>query len=132
MKFHYAHLPTKRPVYSLSGAQFRDRPIIPVELKGPRGTRHIDCSVDPGSDDTLFPAALARVLGIPLTQPPDHGEAMAIGGASLTYAYGHARLRISDGFEACEWAPSLASLTCRSSGRSWGWRVCFSSLISPF
>src|SRR5438105_4368485 len=103
MKFPYTALRTKRPIYPLGGVQFRRRPIIPVAIVGPLGSRLINCCLDSGSDDTLFPLPLATNLGVPLTQPPDVGEAVAIGGSTIPYPYGAVRLRLSDGYEAYEW-----------------------------
>lgn len=103
MKFAYVPLATRRPVYSLAGAQLRYRPLIPLQVNGVHGSRLFDCSLDSGADDTLFPEQLAKILGISLTGPPDEGEALPVAGRPITYAYGRISLRLSDGFEACEW-----------------------------
>lgn len=103
MRFPYTLLKTKRPVYPLGGIFFRPRPVVPIVVSGPLGFRSYDACLDIGTDDTLFPKALATLLGIPLTQPPNHGEAKPVGGQPITYPYGRLTLRLSDGIEAYEW-----------------------------
>ena len=63
MIFTYLPLPTRKPVPSLGGASVRYRPILPIRVFGPLGSRLIDGCVDSGSDDTIFPLSLARKLG---------------------------------------------------------------------
>ena len=67
-------------------------------------------NIDSGSDDTLFPAYLAPRLGIDLTNAPV-GEAGTIGGPSVPYRYAKARLRLSDGYEECEWEAVVGFVT---------------------
>jgi hypothetical protein len=50
----------------------------------------------------LLPAYLAPLLGIDLAHAPT-GEAGAVGGTPILYQYAMASLRLSDGFEECEW-----------------------------
>ena len=66
MIFAYLALPTKRPVAPLGGGMVRHRPIVPVRVFGPLGSRLLDGCIDCGSDDTIFPLSLARQLGIDL------------------------------------------------------------------
>jgi hypothetical protein len=80
----------------------RYRPIIPVRVFGPLGSRLVDGCVDCGSDDTIFPLLLARKLGIDLTGAP-HGEACPVGGTIVPYVYAAVTLRVSDGVGTCEW-----------------------------
>ncbi len=102
MKFPYIALPTRRPVYSLGGALVRHRPLVAVEVRGPSGTRHLTATLDCGSDDTLLPAYLAPQLGINLAQAPQ-GESGTVGGSPIPYDYAVVSLRLSDGYEECEW-----------------------------
>ena len=102
MIFSYLPLPTKAPVPSLGGAMVRYRPIIPVRVFGPLGSRLVDACVDCGSDDTIFPLSLARKLGIDLTGAP-RGQAHPVGGTIVPYVYSAVTLRVSDGAETCEW-----------------------------
>jgi hypothetical protein len=102
MKFPYIALPTRRPVYPLGGALVRHRPLVPLEVRGPSGTRPLTAALDCGADDTLVPAYLAPHLGIDLTQAPE-GQSGTVGGPSVPYHYAAVRLRLSDGYEECEW-----------------------------
>jgi hypothetical protein len=102
MKFAYLALPSRRPIPSLGGSQIRHRPIIPVHLIGPTGSRLLGANLDSGSDDTLFPLHLATHLGVDLTYGVE-GEARTVGGPAIRYAYAPVTLRVADGSEACEW-----------------------------
>jgi hypothetical protein len=102
MKFPYLALPSRRPIPSLGGSQVRHRPIIPVYLIGPTGSRLLGGNLDPGSDDTVFPLPLATHLGVDLTSAAE-GEARSVGGPAIRYVYAPATLRVADGSEACEW-----------------------------
>ncbi|MFI5456291.1 MAG: hypothetical protein ACHRXM_12660 [Isosphaerales bacterium] len=95
-------LATRRPIFPLGGAQIRYRPLIPIQIAGPLGSRTLDADLDTGSDDTIFPAYLAPRLGIDLTNAPE-GEAGAIGGVPIPYRYAPVTLRVFDGYEECVW-----------------------------
>jgi hypothetical protein len=102
VRFPYVALPTRRPVYPLGGALVRHRPLVAIQVGGPSGTRSLTATVDSGSDDTILPAYLAPRLGIDLARAPA-GEAGTVGGSAVAYQYAMARLRLSDGYEECEW-----------------------------
>jgi hypothetical protein len=102
MRFPYVALPTRRPVYTLGGAQVRHRPLVVIQVRGPAGARSLSAALDSGSDDTLLPAYLAPRLGIDLTDAPA-GEAGTIGGSAIPYHYATVRIRLSDGYAECEW-----------------------------
>lgn len=103
MRFAYVQLPAKRPIYSLGGAHVRPRAIIPVQMTGPGGSVLLDCCLDNGTDDTLFPRQVATTIGIPLTGATNEGEGQPIGGTPIRYPYGRVTLRVTDGLEACKW-----------------------------
>jgi len=102
MRFPYVALPTRRPVYPLGVVLVRHRPLVTVQVSGPSGARSLGATLDSGSDDTLLPAYLAPRLGIELDQAPA-GEAGTVGGPTIPYYYAMAHLRLSDGYEECEW-----------------------------
>jgi hypothetical protein len=104
--FSYLALPTKSPVPSLAGATVRYRPIIPIRMFGPLGSRLLDGCLDSGSDDSVFPLSVARKLGIDLTGAAQ-GEAHPVGGAKIPYAYAAVTLRLTDGVETCEWRATV-------------------------
>lgn len=114
LRFPYLPLATRQPIPVLGGAQVRYRPILSVRLFGPSGSRLFDGCLDCASDDTIFPQALARTLGIDLTGAP-RGEARPVDGVAIPYHYARVRLRISDGREQCEWEAMVgfASLQLR-------------------
>lgn len=95
-------LVTRRPVFPFGGAKIRYRPLIPIHIAGPLGTRTLDANLDSGSDDTIFPESLAPLLGIDLTNAPE-GESGAIGGIPIPYRYALVTIRVSDGYEECVW-----------------------------
>jgi hypothetical protein len=102
MRFPYLTLRTHRPVYSLGGSTTRFAPVFSVGVDGPLGTYAIDCRLDSGADDTVFPLRVARTVGIVLTGAPI-GESQVTGGAVLSYQYFRVTLRVSDAVEACVW-----------------------------
>jgi hypothetical protein len=102
MRFPYLPLPSRRPIPSLGGTQVRHRPLVPVHLIGPGGSRLLDGNLDSGSDDTLFPMYLTPHLGIDLSGAAE-GEAGAVGGLPIRYRYARVTLRVADGSEACQW-----------------------------
>ncbi len=101
MRFAYLPLPTRQPVPSLGGAQVRHRPILSVRVFGPRGSRLFDGCLDSASDDSIFPLALARALGIDLSQAP-RGESHPVSGHAIPYHYAPVKLQLTDGSERCE------------------------------
>jgi hypothetical protein len=102
MRFPYLALPSRRPIPPLGGSQVRHRPVIPVHLFGPNGSRLLGANIDSGSDDIVFPLHLARHLGIDLSNAAE-GEAQSVGGPAIRYLYASVTLRMADGSEACEW-----------------------------
>ncbi len=95
-------LPAKAPIPSLAGALLRYRPIVPVRIFGPLGSRIYDGCLDCALDDTIFPVSLAVTLGIDL-RGAAQGQARPIGGVVVPYSYAPVTLRLSDGVELCEW-----------------------------
>jgi hypothetical protein len=57
---------------------------------------------DIGSDDTIFPASIAALLGSDLTALPT-GQARGVSGAITALHYAHVQLRLSDGVEHAVW-----------------------------
>lgn len=110
LKFPYLPLATRQPIPVLGGAQVRFRPILSVRLFGPSSSRLFDGCLDSASDDTIFPHALAHSLGIDLAGAP-RGEARPVDGVAIPYLYARIRLRISDGWEQCEWEAMVGFAT---------------------
>ncbi len=87
----------------------RPRPVVLVSVVGPAATVVQDALLDTGADDTVFPEALARKLGVDLTNAPI-GEASGVGGAPLPVRYAAVELRLTDGREFRRW-PALVGFT---------------------
>jgi hypothetical protein len=102
VRFPYAALPTHRPVYPLGGIFFRHRPLVTLQVRGPSGAISLSAALDSGADDTVFPAHLTPRLGIDLSQAA-WGESRTVGGSPIPYHYAMVSLRLSDGYEECEW-----------------------------
>jgi hypothetical protein len=102
MRFPYVRLPTRHRVFPLGGATVRYRPTVALRVAGRGGSRILDAKLDSGSDGTLLPAYLAARLGIDLAGAAE-GEARAVGGVSVPYRYAQVALRVTDGYEECEW-----------------------------
>lgn len=102
MRFPYSTRPLRRPAHALGGSTVRHLPLLHVGVEGPTRTFPFQCRLDPGSDDTIFPTALATFVGVDLTGAPE-GECQGVGGTVLTYRCATVTLRISDGKEECVW-----------------------------
>src|SRR5262249_24764716 len=102
MRFSYRPIRTATPVVSLNGRQERPRPIVPITLIGPAGSRAIDGRLDSHADDTVFPEQDAALVGIDLTNAP-RGTAAGIGQAPVSVKYVQVTLRLTDGKEFREW-----------------------------
>ncbi len=75
---------------------------MPVTLIGPTGT-HLDRAlIDTGSDDTVFPEAVAARVGIDLTGAPSR-TAAGVGRVPAPLRYAEVTLRLTDGVEFREW-----------------------------
>jgi hypothetical protein len=102
VKFSYLALPTSHPIPSLANTMVRFRPLVPLRVSGATGSWLGDCSIDSGTDDSIFPRWLATRIGVDLGDAQT-GEAKPIGAASVPYCYAQVKLRLTDGIEQCEW-----------------------------
>jgi hypothetical protein len=76
---------------------------LAVRLTGPRHSVARDGLLDTGSDDTVFPDAVAAAVGIDLTQAPEFSLNLAARGL-VQCRYAIVSLLISDGRETFEWS----------------------------
>jgi hypothetical protein len=102
MRFNYLRFPTRQPVLTLSGRTERPRTVIGLTLIGPTSTRLIEALLDTGSDDTVFPEALAAILGIDLTNAPTLIGA-GFGMVAHPLRLAEVTLRVADSQEQREW-----------------------------
>ena len=107
LRLRYKLVPTKKPVVSLGGRMVRPRSLVVVSVIGPGGTSIEMAHLDPGSDDCVFPAALAAKIGVDLVNAPT-GEAAGVGMDPVALRYGRVRLRLANGGERYEWPAWVA------------------------
>jgi hypothetical protein len=102
MRFAYSRFPSTQFVHPLGG-WWRDYPMCDMSV-GWNGVFIAHSIVfDTGSDDSIFPIALAQQLGIDLSNAPT-GQAQGVGGGTVTFHYAQVLLRLSDGTEHAEWS----------------------------
>jgi hypothetical protein len=110
LEFAYQDEPlTGPPPPSLPpSATVRWRPLVPVRIAGPTGRRRFfsRAVLDPGADDTVFPLAMASVLGVILRVPTGHG--LRWRGQAYPLQFGDVELELSDGLETCRWSAVIA------------------------
>jgi len=83
-------------------ATVRWRPLVPVTISGPAGRRFFPRALfDPGADDTLFPLALAGLLGVTLRSDTAHGVRWR--GQGFPLRFGDVELELSDGSQVWQW-----------------------------
>jgi hypothetical protein len=90
------------PLPSLGGSQQRHRPLILVQLSGPRSFVLRDGLIDTGADDVVFPESVAATIGIDLSNAPQITVHL-VGRGTLSCRFAGARLRITDTVETYEW-----------------------------
>jgi hypothetical protein len=104
VKSRYLAVPTILPVPSLGGQKVRHRPVIPVRVTGPAGTKLRDGLLDTGADDTVFTDALAVLLGIDLRQAEERWVFLAKRPQPVRCRFAAVELRFTDGAqETYEW-----------------------------
>jgi hypothetical protein len=79
------------------------RPIVPVMVKGFVVRRRARAVVDTGSNDSIFPAKLANVLGIALGKSISH----ALVWQSFPLQFATVDLELSDGWADFRWSASV-------------------------
>lgn len=80
------------------------RPFLPVSILGVRGRRYFPRALlDTGSEDTIFPAAVAQIIGVDLE--PRRGRKSILRWRGVTYPllFGSVNLELSDGSESLSW-----------------------------
>src|SRR4051812_49284536 len=103
MIFPYRQMRATAPVISLDSRLTRPKTLILATLIGPTGIPYpLDCLVDNGADDTVFPESVAAKVGIDLTSAPV-GAATGISLAAAPIRYVRARLRVAAQAEFREW-----------------------------
>jgi hypothetical protein len=68
------------PIPSLGGGFIRLKPLVPIEVIGPRGRMRSHILVDTAADDVVFPVSLAAQIGVDLSHAPSR-TLKGVGGA---------------------------------------------------
>jgi hypothetical protein len=105
LRFPYQDEPlTGPPPPSLpAAATVRRRPLIPVTIIGPTGNSRFfpRALLDPGADDSVFPFALAVLLGATLKGDTGHG--LRWRGQSYSLRFADVTFELSDGIQLWRW-----------------------------
>jgi hypothetical protein len=67
MIVRYTLCPVRSPVPALGGAKIMPRPLLPVQITGPSGSRLRDGLLDTGADETILDPSVAGQIGVDLT-----------------------------------------------------------------
>jgi hypothetical protein len=102
MVFRYYQDKTPQPALALGGRTTRPRPVLAVTVLGPLRSRLVEAHLDTGSDDTVFPESVARLVGISLSGAPQ-ARAVGIGNVPAVLRFANVALRIAGGRERREW-----------------------------
>lgn len=91
------------PVPSLGGGTLRYKPVVPLTVIGPNGQATPFVLADSGSDDIVFPLALALQLGISLSGAPQRQGSGVGGSQPVPVVYAPVILFLTDGIDAYRW-----------------------------
>ena len=100
--FRYAQAKFQKPALSIGGRFVRPRPLIDLDIIGPKNTRDVVGLLDTGSDDTIFPEYIARRIGIDLAHAPS-GLVSGLGKSQVAVRYAQVQMRIVVATETREW-----------------------------
>jgi len=80
------------------------RPFVPVAVIGSAASRYFPRALlDTGSEDTIFPAALASLIGVDLAARRGRKNVVRWRGANYSLLFGNVTLEISDGSATICW-----------------------------
>lgn len=78
------------------------RPEIPLKIVGDSGTFPTSALVDPGSDETLLPLSLGKLIGAKI-DPTQCWQVEGIGGQAVAVALGEVEFELTDGKQTFRW-----------------------------
>lgn len=103
MRIRYTLCPVRTPIPALGGALSIPRPLLPLRITGPSGSRLRDGLVDTGADETILDPSVAPLIGVDLNQALER-EVNLVGRGRVRCRYASVELRITDGLaETYEW-----------------------------
>jgi hypothetical protein len=91
-----------------STSRVRWRPLVPIRIIGPTGKQRFfsRAVLDPGANDTVFPLAVASLLGVILRSPTGHG--LRWRGQAHPLRFGDVEFELTDGHQVCRWPAIIA------------------------
>jgi len=107
LKFVLRGYRSPSPIPSLGGGTIRYKPVIPMTVIGPRTQETPFVLVDPGSDDIVFPMALAQRIGLDLSQAPQR-QSQGVGTSQpVPVFYAPVILLLSDSIQTVRWRATV-------------------------
>jgi hypothetical protein len=107
LTFAYQRVRRNAPSVPLGGATVQPRPVIPITLIGPTGTRLTEGLLDTGADECLFSDRDAPLIGLDLSAAPQR-TSEAVGGATVVVRFAQLTFRIACQNEQRQWAAWVA------------------------
>jgi hypothetical protein len=102
LSYPYRRVPRRTPSFAGGGQMFQPRSFVAVTVVGPLNTRALDCLIDTGADDVVFPEFLAAVVGIDLSSAPTQSIDLA-DRSQVAVRFTRVTLRIAAQNERREW-----------------------------
>jgi hypothetical protein len=79
-----------------------------VAIIGAHGRRYFPRALlDTGSEDTIFPTAVAGIIGVDLNDRSDRRSILRWRGAAYPLLFGNVTLELSDGSDALNWPAEI-------------------------
>jgi hypothetical protein len=104
MKFPYLQYLTPPSPTTPSG--ILHRPKIPIRIVGGVGIFPTLALVDPGSDDTLLPLSVGRLVGAKI-DPTQSWQVEGIGGQAVAVILGEVGFELTDGTQTFRWSAKV-------------------------
>ncbi len=103
MIVRYTPCAVRTPIPGLGGTSIAPRPILPVLITGPSGSRLRDGLLDTGADETILDPSVAPLIGVDLNRAIER-DINLVGRGRVRCRYAGVQLRITDGSaETYEW-----------------------------
>jgi len=107
LKFSLRAYHSPSPIPSLAGSTIRYKPVIPMTIIGSRSQETQFVLIDPGSDDIVFPAALAQRIGVELLHAPKR-YSQGVGAVhAVPVLYAPVILVVADSSETVRWRATV-------------------------
>jgi hypothetical protein len=113
VKFPYLEAPSRLVIPSLGNSLVRPRPIIAVRVRGPAGAHLLDAFLDTGSDDTVFEAWVAALIGVDLTQAETRAIQLVGRPQIVDCRYARVEFSITDGRGTFQWTAFAGFVSTR-------------------